>query len=236
MSLARFHQDFVDVHCHHILFGGSADNGYARLLAPHTKTTSITLLKGPPFAPELAKLVPQFRTTSFEDIFRSTKLPSRQVLSTVTPPKTPAPNYATAVRKPLPLSSSFVPPAMANGTTNAIKSNIARNTKGQRVDIPLRFSQLDIVSLKKQRLCNPYHILGNCNWGDCHHPHGARLTGPKLEALKHIARMSPCPNGLECQDEHCISGHRCMKVNCVIFLCRFGKEMHGVDTVIDKTM
>ena len=75
---AMFSHDYEKAHCQRILFGGSADNGYARLFGPlayrDDARERITLVEGPPFARELADLKGKFRTVSFEKVFRSEKL------------------------------------------------------------------------------------------------------------------------------------------------------------------
>jgi hypothetical protein len=52
--------------------------------------------------------------------------------------------------------------------------------------------------------------------------------------LRYIARFSACSRGLQCEDESCLSGHRCIQRNCpgAASGCKFGAEMHGVDTKI----
>ncbi|KAL1969126.1 hypothetical protein VTN77DRAFT_380 [Rasamsonia byssochlamydoides] len=230
---AVFNQDILDVHCYHIIFGGSADNGYARLLGPHTGSKDITLLEGRPFAQELAALASTFSTTSFPDVFRTTDLPRRRVSFATTPPRTPAQNYAAAAKSVPPPSSwsSTASGSMAGPSPNGIrlKSNVALNAKGQRVDLPLQFSYSDVIALKKEKFCNMYHIRGECTYSRCEYKHGTHLTGPKLQALRYIARMSPCPVGLACRDESCICGHRCMKNSCTDAHCWF-RDMHGIDT------
>ncbi|CAI7628247.1 unnamed protein product [Penicillium viridicatum] len=47
---ALFEHYFLDVHCEHIIFCGSADNGYARVLGSHRGSDRISLVEGPPFA------------------------------------------------------------------------------------------------------------------------------------------------------------------------------------------
>src|SRR5689334_20617234 len=68
-----------DVHCKHIVFCGSTDNGYARLLGPYSGAEAtcsrITMVEGAPFERELAELKDKFCTTSFPVVFRDTKLP-----------------------------------------------------------------------------------------------------------------------------------------------------------------
>ncbi|KAI4128669.1 MAG: hypothetical protein LQ338_002615 [Usnochroma carphineum] len=66
-----------DYHCHHIFFGCSHDNGYARLLEQYTEptlTTRITLLEGVPFEKELKFLQSQYSTVKFDGLFRPQKI------------------------------------------------------------------------------------------------------------------------------------------------------------------
>ncbi|KAL9027410.1 MAG: hypothetical protein Q9196_004054, partial [Gyalolechia fulgens] len=66
-----------DYHCHHIFFGCSHDNGYARLLEQYTEPTltkRITLLEGVPFERELNSMRSQYTTVKFEDLFRTSKI------------------------------------------------------------------------------------------------------------------------------------------------------------------
>ncbi|KAI4151036.1 MAG: hypothetical protein LQ341_000985 [Variospora aurantia] len=66
-----------DYHCHHIYFGCSHDNGYARLLEQYTEpthTTRITLVEGVPFERELKFLQSQFSCVKFDDLFRPNKI------------------------------------------------------------------------------------------------------------------------------------------------------------------
>ncbi|KAG8533559.1 uncharacterized protein KY384_001299 [Bacidia gigantensis] len=77
-ELFRLHMG--DSHCKHLIFGGSADNGYARLLGPYSDDTNrgrITMLEGSPFAPELARLAPKFKLARFAQVFRATKISPR---------------------------------------------------------------------------------------------------------------------------------------------------------------
>lgn len=72
-----------DYHCHHIFFGCSHDNGYARLLEQYTEPTltkRITLLEGVPFEKELNSMKNQYSTVRFEDLFRTTKINIYNVL------------------------------------------------------------------------------------------------------------------------------------------------------------
>ncbi|KAL9629268.1 MAG: hypothetical protein Q9164_006950 [Protoblastenia rupestris] len=79
-----------DVHCKHLIFGGSSDNGYARLLGPYSGKGAfrecITMIGGPPFAPELARRASNFKTTSFVNLFRNTKIEALPAFSMPPPP------------------------------------------------------------------------------------------------------------------------------------------------------
>lgn len=89
------------MHCKHIVFGGSSDNGYARLLVPYSGnedvSSRITLLEGPPFAiPEMRNLTKKFATISFPNIFRNSKLISQPHRASFTQNHAPAPPDLTA--------------------------------------------------------------------------------------------------------------------------------------------
>ncbi|KAE8386463.1 hypothetical protein BDV23DRAFT_175440 [Aspergillus alliaceus] len=244
---ALFEQDILDVHCQHILFCASADNGYARVLGPHRESDRISLVEGPPFAREMKELVSHFTATSFPNVFRPTKILSRRIsVSTITPPSTPPQNYASAVKAAAPLSQSMSdmnrrspsPPTSTRASNRSpVRRTLCKNAAGQRVDPPLRYSSKESVdALKQRKLCNPYHIAGSCPYGDnCNHDHESRLRPQQVEDLRYIARLRVCPRGVWCTEESCICGHRCPRENCLgpgYNGCKFPKVMHGVDSTI----
>ncbi|OGM39778.1 CCCH zinc finger DNA binding protein [Aspergillus bombycis] len=249
---ALFEQDILDVHCQRVIFCASADNGYARVLGPHRESDRISLVEGPSFAREIKELAPHFATTSFPDVFRSTKITSRRVsFSNVTPPRTPPRNYASAVkttpprsqstsdvnrRSPSPLTSARI----SNRNRSPVRLAVCKNAAGQRVDPPLRYSTKENVDeLKQRKLCNPYHIVGLCPYGEnCNHDHESRLRPQQVEDLRYIARLRVCPRGIWCAEESCVCGHRCPRENCPgpgYNGCKFPKVMHGVDSSIVAT-
>lgn len=228
-----------DVHCKHIIFGGSADNGYARMLAPYTGNDNfsrrITMLEGPPFAQELSQLVHKFRTYSFPTVFRDTKIPPRRVSFSTTPPSSTSPkpgSWASAVAVGAMAASTSEKIAVDSQRINGFKSSIPRNSKGQRVDPPLSVSQSLVNIVKAKKLCNFHHLAGHCPFGICKHEHGAKLGEKELTALRYVARMAPCRWGLDCEDEDCFAGHQCKPAYCHGDECRFPSEMHNVDTKI----
>ncbi|KAE8154530.1 hypothetical protein BDV25DRAFT_147430 [Aspergillus avenaceus] len=244
---ALFEQDIIDVHCQRILFCASADNGYARVLGPYRESDRISLVEGPPFAREMKELSSNFATAVFPDVFRSNKIPSRRVSfsnSYITPPSTPAQNYASAAKAAVSRSQSTSernrspsPLTSARASPTPPRMSVCRNSKGQRVDPPLRYSSKDNVDvLKSQKLCNPFHIVGYCPYGDnCNHGHEPRLKPHQIEDLRYIARLRVCPRGIWCDDENCVCGHRCPRENCHgpgYMGCKFPKVMHWVDSNI----
>ena len=237
---AHFEHYIHDVHCHQIVFCGSADNGYARLLGPYRGSNHISLVEGPPFPRELKDLASEFRTTSFPSVFRPRKL-SRRVsfggktaAQAITPPRTPSSNYASIART-APLASEGSSPLVKPPAKKRILHNtmllVRKNMNGERVDGPLHYStkaKLDV--LKQHKFCNQFHILGYCSYGEsCTHKHEPRLADQEVIDLMWIARLSPCSKGLRCDDERCVSGHRCPRENCAVRGCKFP---HEVDTRI----
>ena len=77
------------IQCKHVFFGASGDDAHARVLRPYAENDHlrerITVLEGPPWAPELATLVPKFNTARFSTVFRETTISTRQVASSTMP-------------------------------------------------------------------------------------------------------------------------------------------------------
>lgn len=205
--LAHFEHYIHDVHCQYIVFCGSADNGYARLLGAYRGSNHISLVEGPPFPSELRDLASEFKTTSFPSVFRSKKLSrrvsfgSKTVVQAITPPRTPASNYASIART-APLlsdgSSSLTKPLTKKLIPRSALLGVQRNVNGERVDCPLQLSskaKLDV--LKQHKFCHQFHILGSCSYGEfCTHRHEPRLLDHDVIDLMWIARLSPCSKGL----------------------------------------
>ena len=227
------------------------------------------MLEGPPFPRELLELVPNFKTTRFESVFKSTKLQPRQApvpLSTVrtlapppftglpakspTPPQSQTPaapalavppvmTYARTAIAPrsVPTSSETQATRSNSTSSSSTASTIYHNKYGQRVDAPLKVSHTIVNSLRARKLCNNYHLLGDCSAGDlCKHEHGNKLSPQQLQALRYLARLNPCYYGLSCDDEYCIAGHRCIRDYCHTSECKFARAMHDVDTTIVETI
>ncbi|EON70086.1 hypothetical protein W97_09352 [Coniosporium apollinis CBS 100218] len=225
-----------DFHCHHILFGCSHDNGYARLLEEYTTdqgfVSRITLLEGVPFEKELVTL--PFMTKKFENLFRSQITPFAPPGLGTTPlygnpisnqafplrptkePSTPtlATTWAAAVQKPAP-SPSLTPAAPLKATTASTlaltPTAILHNRKGQRVDPAVRnYDKEEVSRVKRLKMCNVHFLRRDCPFGSaCTHRHDYKPTATELQTLRLVARMAPCDYGSACQDVKCIYGHVC---------------------------
>jgi hypothetical protein len=98
------------MHCRHVFFGCSHDNGYARLLedTPVNLLSKVTLLEGVPFERELAIYVEEHGSARFEGIFRTAKIENysnrlppprtRGIMSPVSPP--PSEEYGGGLPPP----------------------------------------------------------------------------------------------------------------------------------------
>lgn len=243
-----FKLNIADVHCKHIIFGGSADNGYARLLTPYSSndadSSSITMLEGPPFAAELVTLANKFKVASFNDVFRVTKLQVRGVSfsqsgtaeSGSTRPLTPAvmSTYASAAMLAGKLSATEVAAPLTvdlGDSENKLIVDILKNSRGLRIDSPLRPVEALVKLLKAKKYCNPFHLRGDCPFqasrGHCDFIHGERLKDKHLVALRYIARLTVCDMGSWCDDKTCLAGHQCPNKNCRRGNeCKFSREMH----------
>ena len=213
-----------------------------------TISQRITMLEGPSFAQELIKLIPKFKTTCFSTVFRDTKISPRagsfsisSSNGTISKQQTWAttiavkPAVPTSPRPAIPLPLSSHSPTSERRPSAEAEDPIPRNNKGQRVDMPLKFNQNLLGSIKARKYCNNHHLLGECPYyGEygCRHEHGERLKGPQLNTLRYIARLTPCKAGLACEDPECFWGHKCVHANCNAVDCRFTSEMHNVDTKV----
>ena len=239
LTLAWFDHDIADVQCQAVIFGGSADNGYARLLQPYVEDNSknkrIILIEGPPFVKELAGLKDKFLVARFPDIFRHRKLPPRRVSFSTTPPATPIPNALSYAAIASPVDAAAVRPDDASGLSVTVPARrdypVLQNRRGQRLDAIISPPQSLVNVFRDKKLCNLFHILGECPYTNCIFLHGARLDEKGIEARRLLARQAPCSSGLHCEDEKCLFGHQCPDRPCAKIGrgCRFTPEMHNVD-------
>ncbi|MCJ1312370.1 hypothetical protein MMC25_006044 [Agyrium rufum] len=137
-SYAWFDYDMADVQCQATIFGGSADNGYARLLQPYvgesSKKKRVILVEGLPFVKELAGLKDNFLVACFPDVFRHAKLPPRRVSFSTTPPSTPVPNALSYAAITNPADTAAIRPIGANDPSVTVPARrnypLLKNSRG----------------------------------------------------------------------------------------------------------
>jgi len=246
---------YTNSHCKHILFAGSGDNSYAgflRQFSPTKKVGSrVILLESLPFASKLEELAHKFECTSFPMLFRDTKILTGKVSfrddQISRPSRSPSVTYASTARQGSsvtsepnggPVDETFL---VSSGDTVNQQERPARkifkNSQGQRVDQPVRADRMLVSNLKPKKLCNR-HFLSRCTYVQCTHSHEGKLSAAELDALRFIARLSPCQT-IRCEDPDCVAGHRCMQgPDCDRrgTSCWFNDEMHRVDTRITKVV
>jgi hypothetical protein len=165
----------------------------------------------------MSQIASQVVRTKFPEVFRSTKLQSRQVSFSITPPPTPGPvasTYAATVT-----SNTIKSQTPAHPLSESSRSRqpggfkVLRNSVGDRIDSILAPSLALVIAQKDKKLCNNYHILGNC-LPPCRYEHGTRLNELQREARRFICRQSACERGLACDNADCLFGHHCPKSPC----------------------
>ena len=236
------------MHCRHLFFGGCTDNGFVRQLEQYAQTADakkITLLSGPPFAKDFRSTKDYFSICRMEHIFRTSKLDinqpesaqETQVSSGLSMRPGLLGNPVTYASKATvgSVTSTSRPERDEDTQSSKAESQVLRNCHGQRIDESLRVKQEVVSELKQMKFCNAYHLLGQCPYQNCTHKHGSRLSGSSLRTLRYVARMTPCSNGLYCNDKTCIAGHACPWKPCNHGdKCRFPVEMHDVDGNVVK--
>ena len=239
---------FVDnVHCKHIILCASSDNSYTGFLRRfvHNGKVSdhITLVEAISFPQDLVNLSPSFLGTKFSSIFRDTKISARPLLRTgETGQLSTLPNisYASKASKQLEDTSRTTKPAVLStvllkGMHSSVEANalqqISLNASNQRVDPKLPHYNREIVpALKTRKLCNR-HFLSYCKYTDCLYGHDANLDSSELAALRFIARLGACENGVSCRDPYCVASHMCTySAKCTQPEdCRYPKSMYFLD-------
>jgi hypothetical protein len=180
----------------------------------------------------------KFTVAHFPDLFRTTKLTSRRVSFSTTPPSTPAPrpsSYAATIASPIDTTAVRVngghSTSVQTATPTCDDCAVLQNSKGQRLDPIINPSPALVFAQRHEKLCNEHHLLGMCSYKSCAFGHGPRLDEKGIEARWALIRQNPCPSGLECKKENCLFGHQCPDRACarIGIGCRFSRQMHNVD-------
>jgi hypothetical protein len=213
--------------CRHIVFGACHDNGYVRTLEDFADDSAIvertTLLYSYIVGKEFRKL--PFQSTAMESIFRTT---SPEISSPVTNL-----SYDIAVETKGMTSSEESVPAK---TKSPSVGTVLINATGHRVDVVIPRPPQSAwdswhhkVISAKMRFCRMYHLSNSCT-GKCDYLHGPLSEGEKI-AYRTELRGKFCHVGLKCRDVACHYRHNC---DCKNKVCKFPKEMHGVDKTTTK--
>lgn len=81
---------------------------------------------------------------------------------------------------------------------------------------------------KQHKLCNSYHLGGECGNLSCPFDH-SDVDGISLTVMRYIMRQHPCPRGSSCRSIKCYQGHICQKGGCKGQQCRFKPTAHSID-------
>jgi hypothetical protein len=180
-----------------------------------------------------------FFVARFPEVFSKTKLPSWRGSFSPIPSPVPilkAPSYAATTGSPVitdMVGSDDIPqPSMSTTAPTRREYPVLQNSKGHRLDAIINPPPTLVKALGFVRLCNAFHILGECSNKNCTFEHEPRRLDEKgIEARRLLARHTPCSSGLQCKDGKCLLGHECLDKACsrIGKSCRFAREMHGVD-------
>ncbi|KAF2161004.1 hypothetical protein M409DRAFT_70078 [Zasmidium cellare ATCC 36951] len=146
------------------------------------------------------------------------------------------------------LTSKPAPPETVKITGPVVR----QNKLGQRIDAEMEYNHEKVYELKKMKYCNQHYIGRGCcqhsaGNGACPHRHEPKLNKDDLKWLRVVARETVCKKGTACTEIDCIYGHHCpypkvqegsnKGIACINGdNCRFGSEMHGMDTVVDRIL
>ncbi|KAL8904692.1 MAG: hypothetical protein Q9171_006960 [Xanthocarpia ochracea] len=226
--------------CEHIMLGVAHDNGYLPTLDPYKNdpatTSRISLLK--PVQQGRGYHGLPFEVIEATWVFRTQALPNGRPLYKnhfSTPP---------VFKKP---SQPFVPhsqkPAVAYSLTTrrpVYPGPVLLNKNEERVDEYLGTqsetaeANLDARIYSGNKLCNVYHLRGECEAPKCPYSHEPALQGEELIALALRARHTACQAASRCRSTRCVFGHLCPQgYNCTRGKTCYFKKVHYVDPQVD---
>ncbi|KAI9773725.1 MAG: hypothetical protein M1839_002023 [Geoglossum umbratile] len=232
-ALVRLYNDSNEISNRTTIIMGSANECDSSGLTAKFKTTTFPWL----FRPATTK--PGNNNNSSNSggvsIARGQQSPARLNLYSPTSPTSPTPSSSTLTLLDSPISTA--PNSSARDTPNPPEFTkqfftpppILLNWKGQRLDPALSAPEHTILALKLRnpKLCNSFYLRGRCTSRDCQRDHAHSPTVGEIDALRTLARQSPCRYTDRCTEEWCFFGHNC-PWNCVRESCKF-REVHGID-------
>ncbi|KAL8704523.1 MAG: hypothetical protein Q9201_002333 [Fulgogasparrea decipioides] len=228
-----------NIHCKHILLGVAHDNGYVPSLVPYknnpTTEPQISLLRPIRIGQEYHPL--PFPIIQFDSIFRTEELPSDR------------PSYANQAKAMSNFKQPVLSPTRQIRRPSKAKDLATQgplypcvvylNRNDDRVDeflgAPSEQAEVKLDSrIHVKKLCNDYHLLGDCYKPHCPYSHEPMLQGEELVAFAMIARRTACSAGSKCRSNICVLGHLCPNgPNCPRRSTCYFKKLHNVDPRID---
>jgi len=149
------------------------------------------------------------------------------------PPAAPASDWAT-VGKTTGISKtiSIAPTKGGSKQRRAILLNQYEERLDPKLANPDRASQESFSDrISKKKVCNFWHLSGNCENYHCPYSHEPKLSQMELLALRHRTRKITCPISSDCRDIDCYLGHMCNNDYCYYGdNCHFA-DTHGMDKV-----
>lgn len=237
-----------NIQCKHVMLGVAHDNGYVPALDPY-KSNPIT-------ASRISLLRPirtgwEFQSLPFEfvqfdsSIFRTEELPNDRpsyanLAKTASALRQPTASPVLQNHKPKPAAAAkdlvlrrpiYPGPIYLNKDDERIDEQLG--TVGDRADANL---QLRIE--QEGKLCNDFHLRGDCMNPRCPYVHEPSLEGEELVAFALRARQTACGTGSRCRFRLCVLGHQCPNQRprgtpCPRAHTCYFKKLHHVDPQID---
>lgn len=231
-----------NIQCKHIMLGVAHDNGYVPTLDPYktnmTTASRISLLR-PIYAGREFQNLP-FEIVQFDSIFRTEELPNdrpsyanqakpaftfrQPVLSPVIqnhkPP--PPPPKDLVQRRPI-----YPGPVYLNKDDDRVDEALGSVTERGETGLEMR--------IRNGKLCNDFHLRGDCLNPRCPYAHEPALEGEELIAFALKARQTVCGTGSRCRFRLCVLGHQCPNggAHCPRAHTCYFKKLHRVDPRID---
>lgn len=115
------------------------------------------------------------------------------------------------------------------------------NKDGDRLDTYCPAPPQDLLDqyyrqVKVAKLCNQYHLSGECGDMNCKYDH-SDVPETVIDVLRHVVLQNPCSKGASCRSIKCSLGHLCQKPNCKgvkSWQCRFNHRAHTVDLEVER--
>lgn len=222
------------------MLGVAHDNGYVPALDPYktnmTTASRISLLQ-PIYAGREFQNLP-FEIVQFDSIFRTEELPNdrpsyaneakpafafrQPVLSTVVQNHKPAAPKDLVHRRPI-----YPGPVYLNKDDERVDEGLGSVTERAETGLEMR--------IRNGKLCNDFHLRGDCLNPRCPYAHEPSLEGEELVAFALKARQTVCSTGSRCRFRLCVLGHQCPHggVHCPRAHTCYFKKLHRVDPRID---